>query len=178
MTEAALHCANHPAVETTLRCNRCEKPICTKCAVQTPVGYRCRECVRGQQAVFETTRTLDYPVAAVVAAVGTGLGAGVLGYVGFWGFFVAPIVGGGLAEVVRWAVGRRRSRYLARWAVIGAGLGLLPLVALPAIGLLMALGAGAEAGMLGGGLFSVIFPVIYGALIISTLYYRLRGIRL
>src|SRR3990172_9539997 len=78
----------------------------------------------------------------------------------------------------RGAVGRRRSRYLARWAVIGAALGLLPLVALPAIGLVLALGAGAEAGMLGGGLFSVIFPVIYGALIISTLYYRLRGIRL
>ena len=178
MTEAVLHCANHPAVETTLRCNRCEKPICSKCAVQTPVGYRCRECVRGQQAVFETAKTRDYPVAAIVAAVGTGLGAGVLGYVGFWGFFVAPIVGGGIAEVVRWVVGRRRSRYLARWAVIGAGLGLLPLIALPAIGVLMRLGAGVEAGMLGGVLFSVAFPAIYGALIISTLYYRLRGIRL
>ncbi len=40
-------CANHPERETGLRCNRCGKPICSQCAVQTPVGYRCRECVRG-----------------------------------------------------------------------------------------------------------------------------------
>lgn len=177
MTEAQLFCANHPTVATQLRCNRCEKPVCSRCAVLTPVGYRCRECVRGQQAVFETTKTLDYPVAAVVAGVGIVLGAAILGYIGFWGFLLAPVVGGGLAEVVRWAVGRRRSRYLARWAAVGGVLGILPLIAFPVVGLVMVLGT-AQAGLLGGALLAAAFPAIYGVLMISALYYRLQGIRL
>jgi hypothetical protein len=177
LTETALYCANHPSVATTLRCNRCEKPICSKCAVQTPVGYRCRECVRGQQAVFETTRTYDYPVAAVVSAVGTGLGAAILGNFSIWGLLLAPIVGGGLAEVVRWSVGRRRSRYLARWAAVGGALGLLPSLVIPILGLVLAFG-GIEAGMLGGVALTALFPLIAGVLLISTLYARLRGIRL
>ncbi|HET7009760.1 MAG TPA: hypothetical protein VFI11_03205 [Anaerolineales bacterium] len=177
MSDTVLYCANHPSVETTLRCNRCEKPICSKCAVQTPVGYRCRECVRGQQAVFETAKTRDYPVAAVVAAIGTAIGAAVLGVLGFWGFLVAPIVGGGLAEGIRWAVGRRRSRYLPRWAAIGAALGMIPTLVGPVITLL-AIGGALDAASLGAILLGAAFPLIYGALIISTLYYRLGGIRL
>ena len=38
---APTYCANHPTVETTLRCNKCGKPICAKCAIRTPTGYRC-----------------------------------------------------------------------------------------------------------------------------------------
>jgi membrane associated rhomboid family serine protease len=40
-----LYCYRHPQVETSLRCNRCNKPICPKCAQRTPVGFRCAECV-------------------------------------------------------------------------------------------------------------------------------------
>lgn len=178
MTEAPLTCANHPTVETRLRCNRCGKPICNRCAVQTPVGYRCRECVRGQQTVFETTRTLDYPVAAAVSAVGTGIAVGVLGFLGFWGFFVAPIVGGGLGEVVRWFVGRRRSRYLGRWAVVGGILGMLAVVGFQLIPFLFLAIGGAGLEFLGGSLLTLAFPIIYGVLVVSTLYWRLRGIRL
>ena len=52
MTESPnekMYCYNHPQRETVLRCNRCERPMCTSCAVLTPTGYRCKECVRGQQ---------------------------------------------------------------------------------------------------------------------------------
>ena len=59
---------------TTLHCNRCERPICAQCAVLTPTGYRCKECVRGQQKTFETATTLDYPLAFVISLV--------LGYIG------------------------------------------------------------------------------------------------
>ena len=79
--------------------------------------------------------------------------------------------------MVRWAVRRRRSRYLALWAALGGALGLLPLIAFPVVGLIMALGS-AQAGLVGGALMGAIFPLITGALILSTLYYRLRGIRL
>ena len=38
-------CYRHPDVETGLRCNRCNKPICPKCAERTPVGFRCPDCI-------------------------------------------------------------------------------------------------------------------------------------
>ncbi|HYN88142.1 MAG TPA: tetratricopeptide repeat protein, partial [Ardenticatenaceae bacterium] len=44
-TEEMLHCSVHPDRETMLRCNRCGRPMCPECAVRTPVGLRCRECV-------------------------------------------------------------------------------------------------------------------------------------
>ncbi|MBK8050505.1 MAG: hypothetical protein IPK16_27420, partial [Anaerolineales bacterium] len=55
----ATYCATHATVETQLRCNRCARLICLKCAVLTPVGYRCKECVRTQQAVFFTAGVRD-----------------------------------------------------------------------------------------------------------------------
>src|SRR5512137_1524932 len=71
-------CINHPQVATSLRCNRCGNPICVKCAVRTPVGYRCKTCVKSQQAVFYTATSMDYVVAAVItlplAAIGQFLG--------------------------------------------------------------------------------------------------------
>ena len=43
-TELPMYCANHPKVETYLRCGKCNKPICAKCRVSTPVGFRCYDC--------------------------------------------------------------------------------------------------------------------------------------
>lgn len=40
-----LYCYQHPKVETGLRCNRCNRSICPKCAHRTPVGFRCSECM-------------------------------------------------------------------------------------------------------------------------------------
>jgi hypothetical protein len=178
MTDATLRCANHPDRETTLRCNRCEKPICTKCAVLTPVGYRCKECVRGQQSVFETARPVDFVIAAVVSAVGAGIAVALLNFLGFWGFFVAPFVGGGLAEIVRAAVRRRRSRRLPLVATIGGAIGVLPTL-LPTLALMIgSLLSGGGMEVLGGVLLSVVFPLVTGGLLLSALYYRLRGIRL
>jgi hypothetical protein len=178
MTEGVMVCANHPNRETTLRCNRCGKPICTKCAVHTPVGYRCRECVRGQQTVFETARPIDYPIAAVVSAIGVGLGTSILMILGFWGLIVAPVAGGALAEVVRWAVRRRRSRRLGLAAVIGGVIGLLPRLIVPAFLLFGAASNPRAAAGIGGAAIGALLPVLTAGLIISTLYARLRGIRL
>ena len=178
MTDAALRCANHPDRETTLRCNRCEKPICTKCAILTPVGYRCKECVRGQQAVFETARPIDFVVAAVISAVGAGVGVALLSIVGFWGFFVAPVVGGGLAEIVRVATRRRRGQWLPLVASLAGAAGILPAL-VPALGLaFLALTGGSGLNVLGGVLLRLVYPLVTGGLLLSTLYYRLRGIRL
>jgi tetratricopeptide (TPR) repeat protein len=124
-----LYCANHPDTETLLRCNRCNKPICLRCAVRTPVGYRCRECVAGQRATYYTGVVWDYPIALAVGAALFGL-VGLLfslfrlGFFGFWiAILLGPAVGGGIAEAIRGAVGRRRSRYLGLVAMVGAILG-------------------------------------------------------
>jgi len=171
-----LYCANHPSVETSLRCNRCNKPICSKCAVLTPVGYRCKECVRGQQQVFETVVWYDYLVAGAIAAILGGLAGALLVNLGWFTIFLAPVAGGAIAEVVRVAVRRRRGRNLWLVALAAYVVGCLPLFA---IGLLIMLGGvvgrgGAGAGL--GGLFTLLWPAVYTALAAGTFYTRLRGI--
>jgi hypothetical protein len=174
MTEFSLTCANHPDRATTLRCNRCEKPICSQCAILTPVGYRCRECVRGQQAIFETAQRRDVPLAFVIAAICVAVAAALLSFLAYWGLIAAPVVGGGIAEIVRWATGRRRSRHLPLAAAVGGALGALSLAALPIASAALLSGGGAA----GIALTGVIWPLAIGALTTGTMYYRLRGIRI
>ncbi len=171
-------CAVHPDRETGLRCNRCGTPICPECAVQTPVGYRCTNCVRSQQAVFETAYRRDFFVAIVVSALGVAIAIFVLRFLGFWGLLLAPVLGGGLAEIVRVSVGRRRSRNLPRAVIVGGVLGMLPHVALPGIGLVMILLADPNLSALAGVGFSLLYPLAYGALMTSAVYARLKGISL
>jgi len=171
MTEEALttlYCANHPDVETSLRCANCEKPICPKCAVRTPTGYRCRECVRGQQKVFDTSEWWDYPVAFFLAATLSAIGSFVAGAFGFFVIFLAPAAGMGIAEVVRFAVRRRRSPQLFLMAAIGAALGAAPAILMALLPLL--LGAGRS------NLFGLIWQGIYIVTVTTSVYYRLRGI--
>lgn len=178
MSEAPLTCAYHPHRETSLRCNRCDKPICSSCAVQTPVGYRCRECIHGQQRVFETARGYDVIIAGVVAGFGAAVAIGLLRFLGFWGLLLAPVVGGGLARVIQWAVRRRRSRNLPLATAIGGLFGTVPHLVPPLLMALAALTGQAGPGLLGNAAFTLLWPLAYSALIISSMYASLRGIRL
>ena len=118
-SEGTLYCVNHPKVETGLRCNRCGNPICPKCAVRTPVGFRCKQCIKDQQAAFYSATPLDYVIAVVIGLVASTIAAFIISAVGiFFAFFLAPVAGGVIAEVVRWATGRRRGRWL--WLVVSA----------------------------------------------------------
>jgi len=133
LDDGVLYCANHPNVETLLRCNRCGKPICTRCAVQTPVGYRCKQCVGQQRAVYYTGGASDYLIGGLIAAVLGGLATLIISLLGgawFFGLILGPTAGVGIAEVVRLAVRRRRSQYL--WLVVGGAviLGSLPALVL------------------------------------------------
>ena len=119
--EEILHCARHPDVETTLRCNRCNTPICPKCAVRTPVGFRCPDCVRSQSAIFYTAGWLDYVLAAVVALVLSaiaGFFAPMLGW--FFMIFIGPAVGGLIGEIIFRVTRRRRGRQM--WLVAGVSM--------------------------------------------------------
>ena len=118
-----LYCANHPTVETGLRCNNCNKPICPKCAVLTPTGYRCKECVRNQQKTFETASWFDPIIAFAIAGILSFLGSMLANVLGFFTLFVAPISGVVIAEAVRLVSQRRRSKRLFQAATLGAALG-------------------------------------------------------
>ncbi|HPO57560.1 MAG TPA: hypothetical protein PLV53_01810 [Anaerolineaceae bacterium] len=163
-TTDVLHCYVHPNRETMLRCNRCDRPICSQCAVQTPTGYRCRECVRGQQRTFDTSKPQDYVFGALVAGVLGLAGSFLAGFLGIFTLFVAPVVGAIIAEAVRFVVRRRRSKLLFQVATGAAVIGAL---ARPVYFLLLA-GAG----------FSLLWGALFAALMASSLYYRLSGIRI
>jgi hypothetical protein len=169
MTEAPpkMYCANHPNVETTLRCNKCEKPICAKCAVRTPTGYRCKECIRGQQMVFETATWLDYPLIFIVTAVMAYLGSLIVIRLGFFVIILAPIAGGVIAEIARLVTRRRRSKHLYIAALIASIIGCLPLV----LEFLLSFNLQAS-------LFALIWQLIYAVLMTSALYTRLAGIKI
>ena len=176
MTEtppAVLYCANHPDRETSLRCNRCNKPICTQCAVLTPIGYRCKECVRGQQKAFETAQTVDYPITFVIVVILSYLGSLVASFLGFFVIFIAPMAGVVIAEAVRAAVKRRRSQRLFQVAVVAAVLGGLPLLLIALLPLLLG-GFGGDLRLL----LQLLYPGLYIFLVTSTVYYRLSGIQL
>ncbi len=110
------YCAIHPQRETGLRCNKCERLMCAECAVRTPVGYRCKECVRQVEDKFYNAESKDYFIVAGICA-GLGAVAGVL--ISVVGFLILAIiiafpVGGGIAEAALRATQRRRGRHNGR----------------------------------------------------------------
>ena len=114
-----VRCAAHPDVETALRCGKCDKPICPRCLVETPVGMRCRECARLNRPPTYRVSGLYYARAAGTA-FGLAIGIGVA-----WAFieralpfylftlFLAAGIGWVIGEVVSLSVNRKRGTGLA-----------------------------------------------------------------
>jgi hypothetical protein len=171
-TTETLYCYVHPTRETSLRCNNCNRPICAECAVHTPTGYRCKECVKTQQKIFDTALGRDYVLGFIVAAllslgaaflvtIVIGIGFGILGW--FLLLIGAPTVGVIIAEAVRRVTGKRRSRPLFMTVAVGVIIGALPII----------LGA-----LSNGNLYPLLFQAIYLVLVVPTVYARLSGIQL
>ena len=171
-----LYCANHPKVETRLRCNKCGKPICMRCAVRTPVGYRCPTCVNAQQRAFYADfRSSYYLIAALVALPLSLLAGWLIPQLGWYTIFLGPLVGGGIAEAARMAIGRKRGKYM--WLVVCASIlvGALPALLLS---LLSFLGLVAQApGLLAslvGGITRFLWLGVYLLTAVGAAYARLR----
>ena len=117
---SVLHCANHPSVETALRCSRCGKPICVRCVVQTPVGGRCRECANVRRAPIFLVSPGRY-----ARAVAYGLAAAVVGgfiWASMGGFFgLSYLLLVLLGYVVGEAVSRGASGRVSRGLMVVAG---------------------------------------------------------
>ncbi len=151
--EELVYCTVHPTIATSLRCNRCGRPMCTRCAVKMPVGYRCRECVREQQDKFFDAQMRDYLIAGVVALVMSFVAAAILARIGWFiiVFFLAPAAGGLIGRAVFRLTGRRRGRYTG--AVVGTCvvLGALPFLLLNplSIGIYLFMATGAAVAQFG-----------------------------
>jgi hypothetical protein len=118
-------CSYHPDVQTGLRCTRCGKPICPRCAVRSPVGLRCPDCagVRG----LPTYRT---PATSLARAAGGGLVVAVLVAVLWrfgpaWSFYLSLLLGFGVVETIARLSGNKRGRDLQLLAMGLVTLGLV-----------------------------------------------------
>ena len=162
--DGVLFCYRHPSRETGLRCAQCNRPICSKCAVHTPVGYRCPQCIREREDVFYTANALDYALAGVVALI-LGLLAGFLvPRLGFFVIFVAPFAGTLIGRAAFRAARRHHGRWLphlvAAMVVFGALLPILPAL----IGLVF--------GQVS--LFRLLWPAIYLFMATGAAYYQVK----
>lgn len=94
-------CAVHPDVETGLKCAKCGRYMCSKCAVLTEVGYKCRQCIYNQQDAFFKATQRDHLLAAAVA---TGIGL-VAGFIVPRTFVIGALfLGPATGALVGWAV--------------------------------------------------------------------------
>jgi hypothetical protein len=168
---APVYCANHPGVETSLRCNKCGKPICARCAIRTPTGYRCQECVRGQQKIFNTAGWVDYVLGFITAAVLSFLAGWLVilisGIAGLFGWIIvviaSPTAGMIIAEAVRFVTRKHRSRSLFITIAAAVVVGVLPVIIFQ---------------MSTGNFFSLIFQGIFLFIATPVVYTRLSGIQL
>jgi len=167
-----LTCTFHPKRETQLRCNRCNRPICIKCANHTPTGYRCPECIRAQQKVFITTKWFDYPVAFAITGVISFLGSQLSLFLGFITIFIAMGAGFLVVWGVKKAINNRRSPLLKIVMIITTFLfSLPPLIAwvIMTVPYIREVGFAAS-----GGIYSLIWDLFYSIIITSYVFYQLR----
>lgn len=133
------NCAFHQNVETNVRCAECDRYICPKDMVETPVGYKCRECAKParRQVAYVKPKQLAYAVVAslVVGVLGGIVVGQVLAIVHIRFFFLMLMYGAAIAEVVRRASGGHRGALVGGIAAVGAvagaylgGFGLLSML--------------------------------------------------
>ena len=114
-----MKCAYHPEVETNLRCGKCDKPICPKCMVHTPVGARCRDCAGLDKLPTFSVSSRHYLIAAGVAlgmAIACGAAWGLIQWllpVFFFSLLIVAGAGYAIGEVTSLAVNRKRGTGLA-----------------------------------------------------------------
>lgn len=165
-----LYCYVHPNRPTTLRCNRCERPICTADAVRTPTGYRCKNCVRELQKTFDTAVWSDYLIGLGLTVVLSFIASAIISAISFIGGFFLILISVGIAAGAGTLIAnillrviRRRSRALFFVIAASVVLGALPV---------------ALFFLLSGNFFSIIWQGIYVIVATPTVYARFSGIQL
>jgi len=145
--------------------------------VQTPVGYRCQDCVHAQQRAFYADfRSAHYLVAAAVALPLALVAGWLIPSLGWYAIVLGPLAGGGIAEAVRWAIRRRRGRYT--WLVVCGCIvvGWLVKSLFSFIPLLLLSGVVVDqiGYYLTGWLTGLVWDIVYLAAAVGAAYARLR----
>jgi hypothetical protein len=165
-------CYVHPTRETSLRCKKCERYICTSCAIHTPTGYMCKECVRERQKVFDTAMWYDYLIGfgvtfvlSIIASILAALASTFLGFLygSVAAFFIAGAAGALIADIALRAVNKRRSKSLFISCAAGVASGALLLLAVLFFTNLLS------------GLFGILIYIVVAT---PTVYTRISGIQL
>ena len=185
MTEETntLYCYVHPDRETGLRCKICDNPICASCAVRTPTGYSCKECVRSHQKKFETAVWYDFVVGFVLAAILSAVAAFIVTLIS--GFFfglivlaVAPAAGTIIARILLVVLRRHRSRALFMTISAGVVVGAIPAIISQITSLILFMNFYGAEGFSIWSLLPVIWIVIYLFISVPVVYSQFSGIRL
>jgi hypothetical protein len=185
MTEetTTLYCYVHPDRETSLRCKVCERPICASCAVRTPTGYSCKECVRSHQKKFDTAVWYDYVIGFVLSAILSAVAAFIVTLIS--GFFfglivliVAPAAGRIIARILLAVLRRRRSRALFMTISGGMVFGAIPAIVSEISSLILFMNFYGVEGFSIWSLLPVIWIVIYLFITVPVVYSQFSGIRL
>ena len=158
-----------------LRCNRCGKPITPETAVLTPTGYRCQDCIRQQQKVFDTTKGLDVLIGFLISGIITFAGSWFVPRLGFFTILIAPGIGALIYKAVRLAVKQHRSKALNSAILAGALIGNLPLL-VPQM--LNVIAMPAEVFAVIANLTPLIWRVVYTVMVATTAYAQTKGIRI
>ena len=116
-------CAWHPGTETGVSCPDCGRYMCPKDMVDTPVGYKCRECglTRVTRGGVKPRQLLTASAFGLVAAL---VLPPLVGLVHF-AFIGALLYGGLVGEAVKRGVGGHRTTEFAAIAAACAVLGAL-----------------------------------------------------
>jgi len=118
-----LHCYRHPERETWVRCGRCDQPICMGCAMQGPVGLRCKTCGKPTRDALASMRPSQVAIGALVAG---GLGAAVGYFSAQYGWFMIVVgffAGTLIAEALDRTVGIKRGPRILAIAIAGIVVG-------------------------------------------------------
>ncbi|KUK46178.1 MAG: putative membrane protein [Anaerolinea thermophila] len=172
-TQETLTCYKHPDRETYLRCNQCDRPICPSCAILTPTGYRCQDCVRGQEKKFNTAQLSDYIIACIVSALIAFFGSYMARFLGFFTLLLAPLASMLITEVVLKLTKGRNADSLNKVILISAIVGSLPLVIVDLYNLFVYMSAG---------MFSInaflplIWQIGYTIIMATSLQSRIKGL--
>ena len=144
-----LYCYRHPKSETYVRCGRCDQPICPKCAVQGPVGFRCRQCGLVKSASLSSFSAQQLALGLTASVGGAALLGFIGGQIGIFSIFIAFIGGGFIAETFVRMVGPKRGPIMRALLYGGMLAGFLLGATLQTVWFLGSVGGGEEAFPIG-----------------------------
>lgn len=179
-SDTTLYCYVHPTRPTLLRCNNCERPICTSCAIRTPTGYRCKECVTGQQRIFDTAVWSDYVLVFIVSAILSGIATVIISMIGaflwFFVFALGPLAGTLIGNLCRRLVKSHRSRALNYTLMVGMIAGALPMLLLLGLGGILVMLGLRENPVAAVSLLPLVWQIIYLVTALPIAYSQFSGL--